>query len=152
MNEITRAIMWGGVLCGTLDAVAAMTSFAIQGTPPARVWQNVSSGLLGAQSFQKGWRTTALGLLLHFLIAFIAASVFCLAAHYIPWMLRVPIVAGVLYGIAVFLVMSLVVLPRSAMPKRRVTRAGIISQLIIHMLFVGLPISLSASAVMATAS
>ena len=60
-------------------------------------------------------------------------------------MLRWPAVAGIIYGIAIYTIMNLVVLPLSAAPKRQVTKLGVIIQLIIHMLFVGLPIALSAS-------
>jgi uncharacterized membrane protein YagU involved in acid resistance len=145
MNDTVRAIVWGGALCGTLDAIAATSSFALRKVPPMRVWQNVASGLLGASSFQKGWRTAALGLLLHLVIAFGAATVFCVTAHWLPWLVRFPVTAGALYGIVVFLVMNLIVLPLSAMPKRQVTGAVVVTQLVIHVLFVGLPISLAAS-------
>ncbi len=88
-----------------------------------------------------------MGLLLHFGIAFSAATVFCFAARYVPVLLRFPVTAAALYGIAVFLVMNLIVLPLSAMPKRRVTRRGIAIQLAFHIFLIGLPISLSASVV-----
>jgi hypothetical protein len=48
--------------------------------------------------------------------------------------------------------MNLVVLPLSAAPKRQVTKRGVFIQLIIHMLFVGLPIALSASWAMTNVS
>jgi hypothetical protein len=66
----------------------------------------------------------------------------------LPALLRSPIIAGSLYGIVVFLLMNLVVLPLSAMPKRPVPAAVVVTQLLIHVLFVGLPISLSASRIL----
>jgi hypothetical protein len=44
--------------------------------------------------------------------------------------------------------MNLVVLPLSAMPKRPVPAAVVATQLLIHVLFVGLPISLAASRIL----
>jgi hypothetical protein len=100
--------------------------------------------VLGARSFEKGWKTGTLGLLLHFLIAFSAAAVFSSAAGLMPGLLRFPALAGAAYGIIVFVVMNLLVLPLSAMRKRSVTTGLIVTQLIIHVLFVGLPIALTA--------
>ena len=44
--------------------------------------------------------------------------------------------------------MNLIVLPLSAMPKRPLSVAVVVTQIIIHILFVGLPISLSASRIL----
>jgi hypothetical protein len=145
MTGMGHAIVWGGFLCGTLDAVAASLFLRSQGVSPIRVWQGVASGLVGESAFKKGWTSVCWGLMLHFLIAFIAATVFCVAARFVPELLRSPFAAGILYGVAVFLVMNFVVLPLSARPKRPVTAVGIVAQLLIHALWVGLPISLSAS-------
>jgi hypothetical protein len=83
--------------------------------------------------------------MLHFFIAFNAASFFCIAARFAPGILNAPVTAGVLYGWAVFLVMNFVVVPLSARPKRPYTAVGVVGQLLIHAVWVGLPISFSAS-------
>jgi hypothetical protein len=145
MSQMIQAIFRGGLLCGVLDATAAMSQFGLQGIPPGRVWQRVASGLIGEQASHMGRKGAALGLLLHFFIAFSAATVFCVAADYVPLLLESPILAGALYGICVFLVMNLIVVPLSAGPKRKVRPSAIVIQIAIHILFVGLPISLAAS-------
>jgi hypothetical protein len=145
MASITEAILLSGVLCGTLDAAAATSTFGLQGIPPRRLWQGVASGLLGEEAFQQGTRTVTLGLLLHYLIAFTAAAVFCYSATWIPWLIRSPLTAGLVYGILVFLVMNLIVVPLSARPKRPVSPAGVVIQLLIHIFCVGLPVSLTAA-------
>jgi uncharacterized membrane protein YagU involved in acid resistance len=147
-KEIVQAVLCGGILCGVLDGLAATVSFRMRGVPAQRVWQNVASGLLGASAFQKGRRSAALGLVLHFTIALGAACVFCLGAAFLPVLLRSPVIAGAVYGIVVFLAMNLVVLPLSAMPKRPFNAAVFVTQLFIHILFVGLPVSLSASRIL----
>ncbi len=126
---MVRAIAWGGAVCGILDAMAATVSFALRKVPPLRVWQNVASGLMGARSFEKSWTTGALGLVLHFVIAFSAATVFCVTAVWLPWLIWAPWIAGAAYGIVVFVVMNRIVLPLSAMPKRPLPAAVIVMQL-----------------------
>jgi hypothetical protein len=145
MSRTVEAILCGGLLCGTLDAAAASLFLRSQGVSPIRVWQGVASGLKGESAFRQGWKSVCLGLVLHFLIAFSAASFFCIAARFVPEILNAPVAAGVLYGWAVFLVMNFVVVPLSARPKRPFTVVGAVGQLLIHALWVGLPISLSAS-------
>jgi hypothetical protein len=145
MTEIARAILCGGTLAGSLDAMAATTYFRSQGIRPGRVWQNVASGMLGRKSFDLGGKTVALGLLAHFGIAFASATVFCFAASYVPVVLRFPVTAGVLYGVVVYLVMNRIVLPLSAMPKRQLPKGAIAIQLAFHIFLIGLPITLSAS-------
>jgi hypothetical protein len=152
MSGIVHGVLWGGALSGILDAIAASTSAAMLGTSPVRLWKYVASGLPGHNALQGSSRIALVGLVLHFLIAFIWATIFCLAALFIPWMLGWPAVAGILYGIAIYTIMNLVVLPLSATPKRQLTRLSVFIQLIIHMLFVGLPIALSASWAMTSVS
>jgi hypothetical protein len=145
MTDVARAIVWGGSLCGVLDAVAATTAFRLQGVPWIRLWQSVASGLLGESAFRQGAKSAAFGLLLHFFIAFAAAGTFCLTALHVAILLRYPLTFGALYGIAVFVVMNLIVRPLSRQTKRPVTRTGVSIQLIIHMVIVGPSISLSAA-------
>ena len=53
--------------------------------------------------------------------------------------------SGALYGVIVFLFMNLVIIPLSAMPKISFTLSGVMTQVLIHIFCVGLPISLAAS-------
>jgi hypothetical protein len=140
-----RPILYGGLIAGTLDITAACTSSWLRfGGTPVRVLQSVASGLLGQESFNGGFATAALGLVLHFFIATSATAVYYLASRRLKMLVEQPIAWGVLYGIAVWLFMNFIVVPLSAAPfKLRFTLAGVIIGLIIHMLFVGLPIALS---------
>jgi hypothetical protein len=115
------------------------------GIAPVRVWQGVASGLLGEAAFGKGWRSGALGLLLHFVIAFTAAAAFVEASRQVPLLARAYWITGPLYGVGVFLVMNLIVVPLSARPKRPASPQAMVIQLVIHILFVGLPIALAAN-------
>ena len=62
----------------------------------------IASGLLGPASFQGGTTTAALGLVLHFVIAFGFATFYNLASRPFPALVRQPVVCGLLYGAAAF--------------------------------------------------
>jgi hypothetical protein len=132
---------------GVLDLTAALVTNGLRGLAPGRVLQSIASGLLGAESYRGGSGTAALGVLLHFVIAFGAAAVFYAASRQLRFLVRRPFVAGPLYGVAVYLFMSFVVLPLSAFPhKISPTPASLATGLAVHMLCVGLPIALAVRA------
>jgi uncharacterized membrane protein YagU involved in acid resistance len=109
-----------------------------------RMLQSIASGLLGLDSYSGGLRTAALGVLLHFVIATGAAAVFYLASRKLTLLVRQAIVSGLLYGIALYFFMNLVVLPLSAFPhKISFPLSSLLIGLAVHMLCVGLPISLT---------
>jgi hypothetical protein len=138
------AILIGGAIAGACDITYAITFWTFRGVPATRVLQSVASGLLGAPAFKGGLAIAALGLILHFFIAFAAATIFYLAAKVLPILTRRAILFGILYGLAIFAVMNLVVLPLSAFP-RRVTfpLLATTTGLAVHMFLIGLPISLA---------
>lgn len=109
---------------------------------PADILHGIASALVGAQSFQGGWPTAALGLVLHFFIAFSAATVFYLASRKLAFMTRRPVLSGVLYGVVVYLVMYWVVIPLSRYHRRPFSISATLIAIITHMVCVGLPISL----------
>lgn len=132
-------------MCGIMDMTAACTFYGVlRGNPPIRIMQSVATGLLGAASYDGGIATAALGLFLHFVIAFSAATVFYFASRKLPVMIRHAIICGLLYGIAVYFFMQLIVVPLSAFPhKGKFTFVGLTTGITIHMFCVGLPISLA---------
>jgi hypothetical protein len=141
-----RAIVWGGLLAGLGDITFAFVVSGLRGVGPVRVLQSVAGGLLGRAAAEGGLATAALGGVLHFLIAFIWATVFWLASRRLKVLVRHPVVCGLLYGALVYLFMYFVVLPLSAIyfPLNR-TASSILLNSAGHMLLVGLPIALAAS-------
>lgn len=139
-----RAIFWGGLIAGALDITAAFVQWALRGVSPIRILQAIASGVLGPGSFQTGTGSAALGLVLHFVIAFGAATVYFMLSHAFPFLVRRPVLGGVIYGTAVHGFMQFVVLPMSAFRLSPFSPAEFAIGLIIHILFVGLPIALAA--------
>ena len=139
-TRVGRAILWAGLTAGALDITAAFVSSALRGrNDPVRVLQSVASGVLGAGSFEGGLPAAALGLVLHFVIAFGAAAVYVAASRKLRFLVEHPVVCGLLYGAAVYAFMNSVVVPLSAAPfKISYNLVG----LGIHLVCVGLPIGL----------
>jgi hypothetical protein len=141
--RVVEAILWGGTLAGILDIADAIIVSGFFGVSPARVLQAVASGLLGRASFSGGVSTAALGLGLHFFIAFTVAAVYVLASLKLPMLIRRPLVSGAIFGVLVWLVMREVVLPLSLFNQGRLTLIGLINGLFAHIFCVGLPIALA---------
>ncbi len=136
------AILWGGLIAGALDISYAVVQGLWSGRPAARTLQSVASGLLGRDAFQGRWETAALGLLLHFIIALGAATVYYAASRKLAILVDRAWLSGLLFGTLVYLFMNLVVVPSSAATFRIPLH---IPGLLVHMFFVGLPIALSVS-------
>jgi hypothetical protein len=142
-----RALFYGTLAVGVLDILDAFVFFFLRsGVSPVRILQSIAAGVLGRASFAGGWRTAALGLVLHFFIALVIVLVFMLASRWLPWLRRHAVPAGLLYGVAVYLTMTFIVVPASAaaggLPPWPVALNGVL----IHMFGVGLPAAIAARA------
>jgi len=133
----------GGGVGGLLDAIYATVLWGfILGGSPTGIWQSVASGLIGKSSYDGGTATAALGLALHFFIAFVMALVYVIASRRLPVLIARPIVMGMLYGLALYVVMNFVVVPLSAIGFRPLNLWGAVRALLPHILFVGPAIAL----------
>lgn len=142
-GQAGRAIAWAGLAAGVLDITAAFVTWTPKGVTPERILQGIASGLLGPKSFQGGWATALLGLALHFLIACSAATVFYLASRFMPFLTERAVLAGALYGVAVYAVMYWVVKPLSLVKSRPFSWTETWIAIATHMVCVGLPIALA---------
>lgn len=148
-SETLRAILWGGLLAGLADALYATLYFGWQGASPVRIWQSVAGGLITRErSVAGGLPTAALGLALHFFIAFTAATIYVLASRKAPVLVRRAVLCGSLYGLWVYVFMNAVVIPLSALPPRKASwiqpTLTFFTGLVVHMFGVGLGIALPA--------
>jgi hypothetical protein len=136
-----RAIASAGLIAGILDITSAFVIAELKGTGSIRMLQGIASGLLGPRSFEGGMATAGLGLAIHFLIAFTAASVFYAASRKLTFLTQHTVTSGLLYGIAVYLSMYWIVVPLAFVNARHSVSRDV-TAVIIHMLLIGLPISL----------
>ena len=134
----------GTLAVGILDLADAFLFFGLRGVSPVRILHSIAGGLLGRDAFSGGAWTAALGAFLHFFIAFCIVATFLFASRRLRFLTRQPIVWGVVYGVAVWLVMNFVVLPLSAAGRGGMTWPVAANGVLIHMFGVGLPASLVA--------
>jgi hypothetical protein len=134
-------IALAGLNAGILDITSAFVITGIKGTGSVRMLQGIASGLLGQRSFEGGMATAGLGLAIHFLIAFTAAAVFYAASRKFSSLTQHAVVSGFLYGIAVYIFMYWIVVPL-AFPTARHSISRDVAAVIIHIVLIGLPISL----------
>ena len=139
-------ILWIGLVAGTLDITENIVFVAFRGITPWRIFQYITSGLVGAQSFQMGWTSVWLGVLIHYAIAFTWTVIFYIAVTRFNFdvLTRRPVLCGVIYGLIVYVVMTFVVLPMSALPPRPAppTLVSRINAVLALVFCIGLPIAL----------
>lgn len=138
---------FGGLTAGVLDGMDAVLFYGlVDGVKPSALFHFIASGLLGVQSFYGGWRTVALGIALHFVVAFGAAAFYYAASFQFPAILRRPFLCGPVFGMGLFFFMQRVVIPLSAVRQRTTDMPPIelLDQLLSHTVFVGLTIALLA--------
>ncbi|MEO8002835.1 MAG: hypothetical protein ABI644_13250 [Arenimonas sp.] len=145
-----RTVIWallvGGTIAGMLDILFAITFAAYNGMAPDRLLQTVASGALGQAAFSGGNYTAAIGLVCHFALSYLWAAIFLVIARRVPVLVRHPLVSGICFGILVFLLMRLVVLPLSAFPfPIKFKLLGSSLDLLSHMFLFGTPIAIAAS-------
>lgn len=143
-----KAIFIGGLIAGVFDITYACTYFGLRNhVSPIRILQSVARGALGQNAFQGGYKTAALGLFFHFLIALIAATVYFIASRALRFMVTHPIICGILYGACVYFFMYGIVMRFSAIHNPlypwQYPWVVLIPNLLIHMLGIGLPIALA---------
>lgn len=152
MNSPGKAIFWGGFWCGALDFTSAVTAWHWRGATIRGVGQSVASGLIGRPAaIQGGWRTASLGIFLHFVVAFGAATVYYLASRKMRLLTEHPVISGLIYGELVFLFMNMIVLPLSALHRSPFVWTSfspwpsLVTGPVGHPFLVGLPIALAVS-------
>ncbi len=134
------AILWGGLIGGTLDILYASVMSILSGGTPERMLKGIAAGLLGRNALSGGLEIAALGLALHFVIALGAGTTYYLASRRLTFLVTYAPPCGLLFGAVVYLVMNRVVLPLSALGVSPQLR---LRELLAVMFFVGLPIAIS---------
>ena len=109
--DITRAAVVAGLVAGTIDIGAAAL---INHVGPALILQGIASGLIGMKSYAGGAGTVALGLALQLAMSIVIAGIYAAAATQLAWLRSRPVLAGLAFGLGVFVVMNMIVVPLSA--------------------------------------
>jgi hypothetical protein len=136
------AIAIGGLSAGLIDLAQALILFG------TRVPLGIAAGLIGLPAAHGGGLVIyALGIFLHFFIATSAAAVYYAASRWLRFLTEHWLVCGLVYGAIVDQVMTLIVLPLSALHAQGPYKLhDLLLGISVHMITVGLPISLSVRA------
>jgi hypothetical protein len=143
-GHIVLFTIWVVLALASADLLFAGTYWhSLYGVPPSRTVQNIASGLLGKRAFAVGNGTVLLGALLHYAIMGAMVATYYVMAGKMKGLVERPWLYGLLYGVVLFIVMNLVVVPLSAMPKAPVVPSWIVSSVVVHVI-IGLAIALTA--------
>ena len=107
----------GGLAIATTDLIYCLLFWSPQGVSPMRLLQSIAAGVLGRASFHGGVATALLGAGLQWLIGFCHVLAYALVARRVPLLREHPGRYGIAYGMLLYLVMSNIVVPLSAVPK-----------------------------------
>ena len=132
-----------GLVAAILDAIAAMLVYQVQ---PGPLFKLIASGAFGKSAFTGGPEMLVAGVVFHVIIALgWAALYFFLYSRLRLYRINpIALIAG--YGIFIWLMMNLVVLPLSNVSQRSIDAAGAMKGISILMIAVALPIVISAHA------
>jgi hypothetical protein len=135
-------VLFAWLVAGTMDITAAVTYYPLTaGVRVVRLLQNIASGVLGARAFEGGLWTAALGLACHYLIAFVWTVLFFFAARRFKVLLKNVRLTGLAYGVVVWAVMNLIVLPLSRVRRGPFDPAHAIIAAAILVVCIGLPLA-----------
>lgn len=137
---MARAIFWATLVAGTLDILYAVMLTLMAGREPAAMLRFVASGPFPPAT-EWGAAGSILGLIVHVALMAIMAAAFAVAARSWPALIERPVLSGIAYGLATYVVMNWIVVPwRFDAPLPSSTKA-IASQLFAHIVLVGIPIA-----------
>jgi hypothetical protein len=141
-SAVVRTILIAGLVAGIFDISDAIIWTFIRGGSLVKLGQYIASGAMGAGAFDGGVATCALGYLIHFIIAYSAATTYVLVSVKWPALLRRPLVTGPLFGLGLYLFMNGIALPLSQVPPAKYTVISVVNLLFAHMILIGLSLSL----------
>jgi hypothetical protein len=150
-RSVIRAILVGGAAVGVLDATDGVVwAAATAGRNPIQVLQWIATGLLGPSAFQGGLLTAGLGALVHFALAYGFTAVFVLAFTRSEAIRKNWIAFGLGWGVLVWGMMNLVVLPNSGVTEVALGAGAVLNGVVGHALTVGLVASYIARRIIGT--
>jgi|SRR5882724_5842771 len=137
-------ILLAWLTAGTLDLLGAIIVYDLimKRVTAVRLLQGIASGAFGKKAFDGGNTMALYGIGFHYLIALTFTIFFFVIFPYISFLKKYKILAGLLYGIFVWMVMNLAVLPMLHIGKFPTKWDAIARGAIILMFCIGLPISL----------
>ncbi|KAA2242755.1 hypothetical protein F0L74_09515 [Chitinophaga agrisoli] len=133
-----------GLIAGSLDLVAAVLLFISRSKQnPSLLFRYITSAALGPSAFSGGAQMVLLGVCFHYLIAL------CWTVLYLTLFSRVLactalLTNAIIYGLFVWVIMNLVVLPLSKAAPRPFSASFALINIVILIIAIGLPCAYAA--------
>jgi uncharacterized membrane protein YagU involved in acid resistance len=143
VSSVAKAILWSGLVAGVLDSLAGVVVYYIYfGLNPLQVLQFIASGIYGPSAINGGFLMIIVGVVFHFVIAYTVAIIYYYAYPKIKILGEQKVAVGLVYGLGIWLVMNLLILPYTNIPKSPFDLSLAIVGIVWHMVLVGLPVAL----------
>jgi hypothetical protein len=148
VKPTTLKLIKAWLLVGTLDILCAFGFYFIKtGSKNVEVvLKFVATGVFGKSAMTGGADMIIAGLIFHYCIAFAFTCFFFFLYTKLSLISSHPILAGIIYGIAVWAVMNLIVVPLSHVPARPFDPINAIINAAILVLCIGMPLAFIAKA------
>lgn len=108
-----RNILLATFVAGTLDIFCAIVVYALilGKTTPLKILQSIAAGMVGKEAYEGGVAMAGYGLFLHFFITLLFTVFYFILICFIAFLKRHRTFCGIIYGIFIWLVMNLIILP-----------------------------------------
>jgi hypothetical protein len=144
-DGIGKAILFAGLLAGTLDILSAFIHvYIVTGGSPVLVLYFIASAVFGEDAYAGGAGMAMLGLLFHYIIAYGWTVLYFLAFPHVSFLSKNKYVSGILYGAFVWVCMNRIVVPLTLVKTGPFDVAKAALQMGILMVCIGLPIAILA--------
>lgn len=142
-----KTILLTGFIAGALDMTGALLVYwaIMKVVTPLQLLNGIASGVFGGTIVVNKTVTALIGLLFHYFIAYCFTIGYFLVYPHVKLLHYNNIISGLLYGIFVWIVMNLIVLPLSNVHHSSFRWISAIRGALILMFCIGLPISLLTS-------
>ena len=149
-RAVAPTLFLAAAVAGSLDLLYAFAFWGTQGVPPVRILQSIASGWLGREAYSVGAPAAVLGALSHYGIVLVMAWTCYRVARIWPALAWRPWLFGPLYGAALYLAMTYVVVPLSAAGNGQwpAWQWSQLAHLAAHMVLVGTPYAFAAARVL----
>lgn len=141
IKKLSEIILLAGFLVGTLDILAAIIQTYLYGGKAVKIFRYIASGVFGEDSFTGGLSYAFYGAAFHYLIAFVWTILFFLLYPRINLLKQNRLLTGVGYGVFIWIIMNLVVLPLSNVPRSSFDLISAATGMLVLIAAVGLPLS-----------
>jgi hypothetical protein len=146
MNNLFRKILKAGLIVGTFDILASFIHYFIRtGDNPLNILKYIASAIMGQEAFSGDALVFASGLILHYIIALVFTAWFFWLFPSLKFLVKNKIVTGAIYGIFIWAVMNLLVVPLTKIPSHQVNIPNAVIAASILIVCIGIPLSFMAS-------